>query len=242
MGKYDDRLARLDQAEIVARLEGAGGLLAFSSRELHYLDDTSTQSARLSEIKRISTNKQTGNIEVMGSEGLLMSFPSFLFQKEELRIFLESLRNQVLKAKSEPAQPLEPPPPAEEASPPAPSIPVQAPPPPQPQEQIHLAEPPKTLPDEPGDPPWAPTARPGPATALSPTPPPQSESPPMPTKPSTTGRAIPILLKLSALLTAAVTAGYLVVHMGTTDIWIPLGVTAIGLALSLIQWRLSEPL
>lgn len=87
MGKYDDRLARLDQAEIVARLEGAGGLLAFSSRELHYLDDTSTQSARLSEIKRISTNKQTGNIEVMGSEGLLMSFPSFLFQKEELRIF-----------------------------------------------------------------------------------------------------------------------------------------------------------
>ncbi|RMH55647.1 MAG: hypothetical protein D6684_06905, partial [Deinococcus-Thermus bacterium] len=110
MGKYDDRLARLTQAEIVARLEAPGGLLAFSSRELFYIDETSTQSARLSQIKRISTNKQTGNIDVMGGEGLLMSFSSFLFQKEELRIFLESLRNQVLKAKAEPTQPLEPPP------------------------------------------------------------------------------------------------------------------------------------
>jgi hypothetical protein len=50
------------------------------------------------------------------------------------------------------------------------------------------------------------------------------------------------LLKVSALITAVVTVGYLVVNMGTTeDIWVPLGVIAIGLSLSLIQWRLSEP-
>jgi plasmid maintenance system antidote protein VapI len=57
-----------------------------------------------------------------------------------------------------------------------------------------------------------------------------------------TQRIISALLKVSALITAAVTVGYLVVNMGTTsDIWVPLGVVAIGLSLSLIQWRLSEP-
>ncbi len=286
MGKYDERLLNLTQADIIARLEGPGGLLALTSRELFYLDENSQQSARLSHIKRIGVNKQTGTVDVMGEQGTLMAIAPVSFQKEELKLFLESLKGHVLKAKSEPTQVIEPPksveqPPVAPASPPfpkfeehaaAPGAPIAQPPNPTPLEmapsqeaatpptppsgQIHIAEPPKTLPDEPSDSIWAYDGSPKPTTApavaeptpIAPsTPASQGEAsvPPVAPAPralSSTQRIVSALLKVSALITAVVTAGYLVVNMGTTtDIWVPLGVIAIGLSLSLIQWRLSEP-
>ncbi|GIW33917.1 hypothetical protein [Meiothermus sp.] len=283
MGKYEARLSDLTQADIIARLEGPGGLLALTSRELFYLDDHTQQSARLSQIKRIGVNKQTGNVDVVGEQGTLMEIAPIAFQKDELKLFLESLKGHVLKAKSEPTQIIERPKtleqaPAAPASPlfpkleepaAAPSKPIAHPPHPTPLEmpapaeiepapsgQINIAEPPKTLPDEPSDSIWAyegsPKSSAAPAVAEPlPTPVPSAPAsqgdltvPPVaPVRTlRSTQRIISTLLKVSALITAVVTVGYLVVNMGTTsDIWIPLGVIAIGLSLSLIQWRLSEP-
>jgi hypothetical protein len=287
MGKYDVRLSNLTQADIIARLEGPGGLLALTSRELFFLDDHAQQSARLSHIKRIGVNKQTGNVDVVGEQGAMMEIAPVAFQKDELKLFLESLKGHVLKAKSEPTQVIERPrtveqPPAVPASPPFPKFeepvaasnpPVARPPyptplemPPQvevvpapPSRQLNIAEPPKTLPDEPSDSIWAYDGSPKPTAApalAEPVPTPIPAAPasqgaatpsvtpvsPAPRTLGSTQRVISVLLKVSALITAVVTGGYLVVNMGITgDIWVPLGVIAIGLSLSLIQWRLSEP-
>lgn len=273
MGKYDARLSQLTQSPIIARLEGPGGLLALSSRELFYLDDNTSQSSRLSIIKRISVNKQTGTIDVMSEQGVLMTIAPAAFQKDELKLFLESLKGHVLKAKSEATlvdepprvvESVETPPPASDATREA-SAPASTPPTPQPtyptppetppaapafSNQLNIAEPAKTLPDEPSDSIWAYEGSPKPSSATpTPTatnahskasPPPQvsAQSKGL----SSTQRAISLLLKVSALITAGVTGGYLAVNMGSTsDIWVPLGVIAVGLSLALIQWRLSEP-
>ncbi len=279
MGKYDARLSQLTQSPIIARLEGPGGLLALSSRELFYLDDNTSQSSRLSIIKRISVNKQTGTIDVMSEQGILMSIAPAAFQKDELKLFLESLKGHVLRAKSEATQTDEPPRVVEsvETPPPTPdaareaSVPPPSPPTPQPtyptppetppvapafSNQLNITEPAKTLPDEPSDSIWAYEGSPKPSSAApvpAPAPTPtatdaRSEASPAPKVsaqgrgPSSTQRVISVLLKVSALITAGVTGGYLVVNMGSTsDIWVPLGVISVGLSLALIQWRLSEP-
>ncbi len=271
MGKYDERIWSLTQADIIARLEGPGGLLALTSRELFFLDDQTQQSARLSQIKRIGVNKQTGNVDVVGEQGTLMTIAPIAFQKDELKLFLESLKGHVLKAKSEPTQVIErprtaEPPPETPASPPSSKLEEPAAAPSteaaalSSSGQINIAEPPKTLPDEPNDSIWAYDGSPKPSAAHAeaepmPTPvpsvpasqgdatlPPAAPVAPAPRTLSSTQRVISVLLKVSALISAVVTVGYLVVNMGTTDdIWVPLGVIAIGLSLSLIQWRLSEP-
>lgn len=282
MGTYDERLEQLTQSDIIARLEGSGGLLAISSRELFYLDSNTHQSAPLALIKRITVNKQTSTVDVMSEQGTLMTIAPAAFQKDELKLFLESLKGHVLRAKSEAAQVNEPPKTLESAETPPPpaevdqqgwpapfsTLPPQAsmqkvqpvtdaaPPPSSP--QISIAEPAKTLPDEPSDSIWAYDGSPKPSTTTGVTEPKatpitQAQAthntatmPPLAPASSrslgSTQRIISVLLKVSALITAAVTIGYLVVNMGTTsDIWVPLGVVAVGLALALIQWRLSEP-
>ncbi|RDI95237.1 hypothetical protein DV704_07965 [Meiothermus sp. QL-1] len=245
MGKYDERLKGLTQAEIIARLEGPGGLLAFSSHELYYIDDTKAQSARLSQIRRVGLNRQSGTVDVTGPEGTLIAIPPAAFQKDELRLFLESLKNHILRARAEPPSPEPPKAPSlvdEPAEPPilTPSE-NRLPPNPIP-EKTQAVEPPKTLPDEPPDMPRGSETSPRPPLDPAPTlPPPAQAKPSLGRGPRPTQRLTSFLLKVSTLITAAVTAGYLVAHMGTTaDIWSPLGVTAVGLALALIQWHLSE--
>lgn len=288
MSKFDAHLSNLTRAEIITRLEGPRGLLALTSRELFYLDETTQQSARLASIKRIGVNKQTGNVDVVGEQGTMMAIAPVAFQKDDLKLFLESLKGHVLKAKAEPTQRVErhgtvDRPPATPATPSfpkfekmvaAPSVPSAPPPNPTPQKmpplaetvpapsskQISIAEPPKTLSDEPADSIWAYDGSPKPTTASTvaksiPTPipsapasqgeitvPPVGYAAPVPRNLVSTQRIISTLLKVSALITVGVMVGYLVVSMGTTgDIWVPLGVISIGLSLSLIQWRLSEP-
>lgn len=121
MGKYDTRLSGITDAEIIARLEGSRGLLALSSRDLFFVEDGNEQTAPLSNIKRIGVNKQSGNVDVSGEQGVLMHIPPAAFQKDELKLFLESLKGHVLRAKTEivnPApvavvqpEPIAPPPP-----------------------------------------------------------------------------------------------------------------------------------
>ncbi|MER3483631.1 MAG: hypothetical protein C4332_11260 [Meiothermus sp.] len=108
MSKYDTQLSGLTPAEIIARLDGSGGLLALSDRELYFVDDNTQQIARLSSIKRIGVNKDTGKVEVSGESGTLMEIPPRAFQRDELKAFLESLKGHVLRAKSMPTQVGEP--------------------------------------------------------------------------------------------------------------------------------------
>ena len=258
MGKYDERLLQLTQSDIVARLEGPGGLLAVSNRELFYLDNNSQQTTPLYLIKRISVNKQTGTVDVMGEQGTLLAIAPAAFQKDELKLFLESLKEHVIKAKSDALRApnldsAETPPSSDQGlNAPPPQAPAQkASPaasfPPPSSAQVSIAEAAKTLPDEASDPSWAYEAPSKPGVAE---PSPQAQASknltppasPTPTRsPSPTQRLVSVLLKVSALVTAAVTAGYLAANTSaTSDIWVPLGVMALGLSLALIQWRLSE--
>lgn len=264
MGKYDERLLQLAQSPIIAQLEGPGGLLALSGQELFYLDDNTQQMARLAQIKRISVNKQTGTVDVMSDQETLMAIAPTAFQKEELKLFLESLKGHVLRAKSEAAQAkgvskTETPPPAPEVHTPQPAYPTpQEAPPPPPANQLHITEPAKTLPDDPADSLWAYDASRKPARATRDAVPkgtpttsaqelPSAASMPPSVPAASKGfspnqRIISVLLKVSALIAAVVTVGYLAVNVGlSNDIWVSLGVVAIGLSLALIQWRLSEP-
>jgi hypothetical protein len=116
MGRYDERLQGLLDGEALSQLEGGGGLLVLSAKELLYLDSVDQQRALLSAIKRIGVNKQSGNVEVVGPTGTLMEIPPAAFQKDDLKLFLESLRGHVAKAKSSAtsdasAPPVTPPPP-----------------------------------------------------------------------------------------------------------------------------------
>lgn len=125
MSKYDSQLSSLTLAEIVARLDGQGGLLALTERELFFIDDTTHQTARLSSIKRIGVNKETGKVDVSGESGPLMEISPRAFQRDELKQFLESLKSHVLRAKSMPTQVGEPPRPV--------PVPIEPEPTPEPQ-------------------------------------------------------------------------------------------------------------
>jgi len=268
MGKYDAILSSLTTGEVIARLEGHAGLLALTSRELYCIDDKGQQSARLSGIKRITVNKETGNVDVLGEQSALMYISPSAFQKDELKLFLESLKGYVLKAKSEPTKTDEspgprpvPPPAAIEEEPlpaptPVPDLPPAAPVRAEP--QANIVEPPRTLPEEPADSIWGYEGAPktvepqenlrtkpdlAPANpsndAMMTLPPPPLAVP----TPTSTQRVGFIWLKVWSLVTLAFTVGYLVVNLGSSaDIWTPLGIAVFGVALAGIQWRLSEPL
>ena len=261
MGKYDERLSQLTQSDIVARLEGPGGLLAVSNRELFYLDSNTQQTAPLYLIKRISVNKQTGTVDVMGEQGTLIAIAPAAFQKDELKLFLESLKEHVIRAKSDAPRASEAPKTLDSVetassdrgfSTPPPQPPAQRVPPAASDlspssAQASTTEAVKPSPDEASAPSWAyeapskpsaaePTTRAQATKDLTPPTSPASKSS------SSTQRLVSVLLKVSALVTASVTAGYLVANTSAaSDIWVPLGVMTLGLSLALIQWRLSEP-
>ncbi|MDX2005167.1 MAG: hypothetical protein SFU83_07805 [Meiothermus sp.] len=315
MGKYDSRLSNLTSADVFSRLEGQGGLLALSSRELFFLNDHSEQSARLASIKRIGVNKTSGNVDVMGDQGTLLEIPPTAFQKDELKLFLESLKGHVLRAKTNPTL-VEPenaltatmtpstpattsaglPPRMAEPEPtlvpePEPFVPVRDPEPEPPviraeptpvrfptpipdhfetpalTEPINIAEPPKTLPDDP-DSIWAYEGQAKPVTATQEMPPvgrpstdskisqdvvpPAMNSVPVPmplsVQPSSTQRTGFFLLKISAILTGLFAVLFFGINFfmpspgASVDPLSLVGVLVGGVALTLIQWRLSEPL
>lgn len=301
MGKYDSRLSSITDAEIIARLEGSRGLLALSSRDLFFVDDNSEQSAALSNIKRIGVNKQSGNVDVSGEQGALMHIPPSAFQKDELKLFLESLKSHVLRAKTEIINPapveVAPPPPKDPTLPEPVSAAFDDDPFPVPvhEEQVvlptrdptpvpdfesprfvpeadetpmHVIDPTKTLPDDPNSiwayeggaqpvitqevPPKAvssfnpsseettPAMQPNPSVVASPA---IANAPVI--APSPTQRTGFLLLKVWSLVTLLFAGAYLGLNLlnpSGTDPMVSVGVLIGGVALALIQWRLSEPL
>lgn len=156
MGKYDARLAELVRDEVIARLEGPGGLIAITHKDLWFLSDEGGSSTPLGSIKRISRGE--GNtVAVLGAQGTLMEIPLTAFRVDELKGFLESLKEHVIRARSRQTQ----------SSPP----PVAAPQPqPQPQPEAKLEARPeaKPQPAQTPPPPPAETAWPEPEPQVPP--------------------------------------------------------------------------
>lgn len=131
MGKYDARLAELVRDEVIARLEGSGGVIAITRRDLWFLSDEGGSSTPLGSIKRISRGE--GNtVAVLGAQGTLMEIPLAAFKVDELRGFLESLKEHVVRARSNQTQSSLPPVAAPQPQPQP--QPAHTPPPPPPAE------------------------------------------------------------------------------------------------------------
>lgn len=255
---YETRLAELVQEPVLARLEGQGGLLALTGRELWLLEAQGQQHAPLTRIRRI-TRGEGGTVVILGETDTLMTIPLRSFEVNELKMFLESLKEHVIRARKGVSTAVEPPasPPAPEPAPAAVSTahpePMAPEPPP--------AEPviPRSYIEEPEEAPLTPTVEQAPArkpiweeaaspraeastqvwaqeAAVSPTP-----SPPVASAPTRRG-GISTLLKLMSLITLGATLAYLVSQILTPsgDLWGLVGVAVVGSGLALIEWRLSE--
>lgn len=119
MSTFEQRLASLTSEPPVAKLEGPGGLLAIGAKDLWLITPDQEQYTSLVQIKRI-TKGEGGQVVVLGESDTLMQIPLRAFQVEELKLFLESLRMHISRAKksggsatlaaSEPPQPPPPPP------------------------------------------------------------------------------------------------------------------------------------
>lgn len=147
MGKYEAELARLGESPLL-KLEGPGGILAVTERELVFLDEGGVRRIALAQIRRVARG-EGGVVRVQGEEAFL-DIPLKAFPVEELKGFLEGLKPHVARARkatqAPPPKPPEPPKPVWEEEPPpapkAPSVelapepeapppqPVQSPPPP----------------------------------------------------------------------------------------------------------------
>ncbi len=141
MGKYEAELARLGESPLL-KLEGPGGLLAVTERELLLLDEGGVRRLALAQIRRVA-RAEGGVVRVQGEEAFL-DIPLKAFPVEELKGFLEGLKPHVARARKStqapPPKPPEPPKPVWEEEPPPPAAkppsvelaPEPAPTPPQP--------------------------------------------------------------------------------------------------------------
>lgn len=119
---YETRLAELVHEPVLTQLEGQGGLLALTGRELWLLDEQGQQHAPLSRIRRI-TRGEGGTVMILGEIDTLMTIPLRSFEVNELKMFLGSLKEHVIRARkgistaveNPPAAPIEP---AAESAPP----------------------------------------------------------------------------------------------------------------------------
>ncbi|MCL6568349.1 MAG: hypothetical protein ACOYW9_14105 [Deinococcota bacterium] len=112
---YETRLAELVHEPVLTQLEGQGGLLALTGRELWLLDEQGQQHAPLNRIRRI-TRGEGGTVMILGEIDTLMTIPLRSFEVNELKMFLESLKEHVIRARkgistaveNPPAAPIEP--------------------------------------------------------------------------------------------------------------------------------------
>jgi hypothetical protein len=111
MGKFDNRLTQLVDQPIITRLDGQGGVLALTSKELWFVSDDHEKSAPLVQIRRIA-KADGGLIAVSGDSGHMIEIPLRTFQIDELKLFLESIKGHVAKAKTMAESSLHIPPPA----------------------------------------------------------------------------------------------------------------------------------
>lgn len=99
MGKFDNRLSQLVDQPIITRLEGQGGVLALTSKELWFVSEDQEKNAPLVNIRRIA-KADGGVIAVSGDAGPMIQIPLRTFQIDELKLFLESIKGHVAKAKT----------------------------------------------------------------------------------------------------------------------------------------------
>jgi len=218
----ETRLKEVTQEPILSELKGSEGLFAVTPSELIYLGPDKVQRAPLKEVRRVASTKG-GLLVIAGKEETFIEAPVAGFDVGELKLFFESVKGYVAKARRGELAPPEPPPPP---PPPAPTeaaeetfaaMPTQETPPVVPEEEPAPSEPPQAE--------AAPQAEPveeAPAAA-----PPTRRSP------------LRLPLKLLALISWGYTAALVYLFPGLDPLW--LGALVLGgLGLGLVEWRVAD--
>ncbi len=213
------RLKEATQDPILSELKGREALFVITPRELIYIDGEGVQRAPLAEVRRVASAKG-GKLLVAGKEATFIEASVAGFDVGELKLFFESVKGFVSKARR---GELAPPPQAEtsEPEPPAPS-------------PAHGGEAtPEATPTE-ETPPVVPEEEAEPATSATP-PPPEPAPAPAPSRAS----SLRLPLKLLALLTWGYTGAAAYLHPELDPLWLG-GLVLGGLGLGLVEWRAAD--
>jgi len=212
------RLKEATQDPILSELKGSEGLFAITPRELIYVGPEGVQRAPLAEVRRVASAKG-GRLLIAGKEATFIEASVAGFDVGELKLFFESVKGYVAKARR-----------GELAPPPAPEPePEPAPPPPEPEETTLEAMPTEE------SPPVVPEEEEAEEAQPPPEPPPAAAEAPAPRKAS----PLRLPLKLLALLTWGFTGAALYLHPELDPLWMG-GLVLGGLGLGLAEWRVAD--
>jgi len=229
----EERLREATQEPILSELKGAMSLFAVTPSELIYVGPKGVQRAPLREVKRVASAKG-GKLIVAGKDHEFIEASIGGFDLGELKLFFESVKTYVAKAKRGELLDEAPPPPEPEPEPePPPPPPPPAPPEPEPELD---ADPPPLVPEEeeelPPLPPEPEDLEDFPQEAY------EDEELPV-AEPPRRRSPLRIPLKILALLTLAYTAAFYFLYPDT-DPWLIGGVILGGLGLALAEWQAAE--
>ncbi len=214
------RLKEATQEPILTELKGAEGLFAVTPSELIFISPEGIQRAPLKEIRRVASAKG-GRLVIAGKEKTFIEASVAGFDVNELKLFFESVKGYVTKARRGELAPPPPPAPPEEET--FASVPTQETPPVVPEEEPPPAPPPPPEPE--------PAARP--MRVVEPEPAPAVEE----TPPARSPLRLP--LKLLALVTWGYTGALAYLFPGLDPLW--LGALLLGgLGLGLVEWRVAD--
>ncbi len=220
------RLKEATQDPILSELKGSEGLFAITPRELIYVGTEGVQRAPLAEIRRVASAKG-GILRIAGKETTFIEASVAGFDFGELKLFFESVKGYVTKARRgelppEPAEPAEP-----AKTPPAP----ESPPSPEAGPEEKTLE---TLPTE-ESPPVVPEEEEAEKAPMPPEPTPAPAEAPAPRRTS----PLRLPLKLLALLTWGFTGAALYLYPGLDPLWMA-GLLLGGIGLGLLEWRVAD--
>ena len=203
------RLKNATQDPILSELKGSEGLFAVTPSELIYVDAEGVQRAPLAAIRRVASAKG-GRILVTGKEETFIEASASGFDLEEVKLFFQSVKEYVAKARKGELAPARGPKPAA----PTPSETVE-----KTLEVMPTAEGPLVVPDEEfeGNEPAAPEENPAPSRA----------------------NPLRLPLKLLALLTWVYAGVALYLQPGLDPLWMA-GLVLGGLGLGLSEWRIAD--
>jgi len=220
---FATRLKEITQEPILTQLQGSEGLFAVTPSELIFIGPEGVQRAPLKEVRRVASTKG-GVLVIAGKEETFIEAPVTGFDVGELKLFFESVKGYVSKARR-----------GELTVPEAPAVPAAEPEPapaPEPTAETFAAMPtqetPPVVPEE------EPAPEPAPAPAPAYEPEPYAEPAPERAK-----SALRLPLKLLALITWGYTAALIYLFPGLDPLW--LGALALGgLGLGLVEWRVAD--
>jgi len=96
--RFEEQLRQAVNAPILSQLVGEEGAFAVTPEELVYIDERGVQRAPLKEIRRVASAKG-GRLYISGKDETYIEASSVGFDLSELKLFFESVRGYVQKAR-----------------------------------------------------------------------------------------------------------------------------------------------